>query len=779
MSPSTALRRCFQPPRALLGSASSPVRTYPRRSFATKPSPLPTVPTCPSPTCGCAATPAMPEGLDIDRTTPLNGAITGYAEHVLVCTGRDDWPSRIEEENSGDNLAADLKELFGRGGRLSDPFHNISVLNASFPSSVSPRPEIQSTSAYLLPSFKYVPFLPRVSFDSVEALARGYLLPDKLHSAHDGLSPVHRDRLLRKEAYQSLLPGVQDVKDVLVLICGHGGRDMRCGVMAPVLEREFEEKLEREGLTVATGPVPVGTTAAATIEGDISEKEGATARIGRISHIGGHKYAGNVIIYLPPGMKAEEGKTHPLAGHGIWYGRVEPAHVEGIVRETIMQGNIIADMFRGGINADRQIILPPDKDHAHFPLAEDGPGKPPSCLRGAGLGHSTVADWEPAVDEMSPCEHDVAFATRAGSIFVVAGSLLGGVAYYLLSPSSDATCLNDTTFVPYTITARESVSATSFVFTVSPRHPNPSLSYLLPLSRNWRYPLWSVEFKQPEVQIARHYTPLPPLRSEDALDGSLRFYVRSVGDGEMSSYLGRLGVGNQVWLRGPHAGFDLLGRLGACAHVVFLAGGTGVVPGLQAASAVLDQRSDTKVTLLWAVRSRQELQAAQRTPRPWWPLRKGVKPLVLGETLEAASPVGRQLQEMKTRYHDRLTIHVAISEEDARFDDKAIFKALTARPVHKAVKYDSTGCRLHDQGLHNQVSEFESLGAGCACPAPAGVIPGKNLFIVCGPDGFISHYAGPKVWLGGQQTQGPIGGVAARLREQHPALARDWLVLKL
>ena len=62
----------------------------------------------------------MPEGLDIDRTTPLNGAITGYAEHVLVCTGRDDWPSRIEEENSGDNLAADLKELFGRGGRLSD-----------------------------------------------------------------------------------------------------------------------------------------------------------------------------------------------------------------------------------------------------------------------------------------------------------------------------------------------------------------------------------------------------------------------------------------------------------------------------------------------------------------------------------------------------------------------------------------------------------------------------------------------------------------------------------
>lgn len=37
-----------------------------------------------------------------------------------MCTGRDDWPSKIEEERGGDNLAADLKELFGRGGTFSD-----------------------------------------------------------------------------------------------------------------------------------------------------------------------------------------------------------------------------------------------------------------------------------------------------------------------------------------------------------------------------------------------------------------------------------------------------------------------------------------------------------------------------------------------------------------------------------------------------------------------------------------------------------------------------------
>jgi hypothetical protein len=62
----------------------------------------------------------MPNGLEIDYKGKLNGVITAYREHVLICTGKDDWPSRIEEDNSGDNLAADLKELFGRGGVYSD-----------------------------------------------------------------------------------------------------------------------------------------------------------------------------------------------------------------------------------------------------------------------------------------------------------------------------------------------------------------------------------------------------------------------------------------------------------------------------------------------------------------------------------------------------------------------------------------------------------------------------------------------------------------------------------
>ncbi|CAK7224413.1 Altered inheritance of mitochondria protein 32 [Sporothrix curviconia] len=345
-TPLPAARRLFSS-----SPSSSSVKTSPKREKP--PLPFPTIPSCPSPTCTCEPAPELPENLPIDYKSPLNGLIGAYDEQVLVCTGTSDWPSRIEDANSGDNLAADLKELFGRGGTYSDPYHHVSVLNASFPASVPRNVALQSSSVYLLPSFTYVPFLPRLSFDAVEALAQGFLLPERLHKAHDGLlSPIHRDRLTRKPAVRSLLYGVREaISDVLVLICGHGGRDARCGIMGPVLQTAFEHELARVGFQVEQGPVEIDG-------GDGASAPTRTpARVGLISHIGGHKFAGNVIVYLPPSLRTPDGlAAHPLAGYGVWYGRVEPQHVEGLVQETVLQGRVVEDHFRGAINQQRQII---------------------------------------------------------------------------------------------------------------------------------------------------------------------------------------------------------------------------------------------------------------------------------------------------------------------------------------------------------------------------------------------------------------------------------------
>lgn len=56
-----------------------------------------------------------------------------YAEQVIICTGKDDWSSKIEDENSGDNLANDLKELLGRGGVFADVFILYSFVLSYFP----------------------------------------------------------------------------------------------------------------------------------------------------------------------------------------------------------------------------------------------------------------------------------------------------------------------------------------------------------------------------------------------------------------------------------------------------------------------------------------------------------------------------------------------------------------------------------------------------------------------------------------------------------------------
>ncbi|KAL9573887.1 hypothetical protein ACKAV7_002431 [Fusarium commune] len=361
---------------------------------------------------------------------------------------------------------------------------------------------------------------------------------------------------------------------------------------------------------------------------------------------------------------------------------------------------------------------------------------------------------------------------------IVVGIVFVGGGYYLLTPPSRPSTLNEITFVPYGITAREGISPTSFVITAVPRTPNPSLPYLNPSDNHWRYPLWSVEFKQPEVQISRHYTPLPPLSTEDPTDGSLRFYIRTVGDGEMSNYLGRRQVGEDVFLRGPHVGFELAERLGEHSRLVFLAGGTGVVPGIQAAKAVLEANEKSSVDLLWAVRKREEVQKSAPPRQSSWKFWQERKPTPLGTEVESPSPVTKRLQDLKMTYGDRLRIQVVVDEEGTRFQDRDISNAIAASPG--TVPSFNAGCRFHDQAMHVHASEFAlAEGPGCVCKHSEGTTPGKNLFIVSGPDGFIEYYAGPKIWLGGQQTQGPISGIAGNLQKQNPLLARDWLVLKM
>lgn len=110
------------------------------------------------------------------------------------------------------------------------------------------------------------------------------------------------------------LPGNPEMlKGSYVFVCSHGSRDRRCGVCGPPLVSKFREELEFYGL-----------------QGKVS--------VSPCSHIGGHKYAGNVIIY--------QSKIHrKVTGH--WYGYVQPDDVHVLLEKHIIKGEIVDRLWRG------------------------------------------------------------------------------------------------------------------------------------------------------------------------------------------------------------------------------------------------------------------------------------------------------------------------------------------------------------------------------------------------------------------------------------------------
>ncbi|XP_058112716.1 uncharacterized protein LOC131255846 isoform X1 [Magnolia sinica] len=110
------------------------------------------------------------------------------------------------------------------------------------------------------------------------------------------------------------LPGTSEtLKGSYVFVCSHGSRDRRCGVCGPALITKFKEEIDARGL-----------------QGQVS--------ISPCSHIGGHKYAGNVIIF-GPNLDGE------LTGH--WYGYVTPNDVPVLLEQHIGRGEIVDALWRG------------------------------------------------------------------------------------------------------------------------------------------------------------------------------------------------------------------------------------------------------------------------------------------------------------------------------------------------------------------------------------------------------------------------------------------------
>lgn len=147
-----------------------------------------------------------------------------------------------------------------------------------------------------------------------------------------------------------------------IFICGHNSRDTRCGIVGPLLQKEFMDRID-QGSKQPQGVL--GPSKLVSRDGKISNLRMMhpllDSTVSLISHIGGHAFAGNVVIYIPKKWKLRgSDNTSPLAGKGIWYGRVEPKHVWGIVEETIQNGRVIEELLRG-VHSTKELVKSDEK----------------------------------------------------------------------------------------------------------------------------------------------------------------------------------------------------------------------------------------------------------------------------------------------------------------------------------------------------------------------------------------------------------------------------------
>jgi NAD(P)H-flavin reductase len=312
----------------------------------------------------------------------------------------------------------------------------------------------------------------------------------------------------------------------------------------------------------------------------------------------------------------------------------------------------------------------------------------------------------------------------------------------------------DTTFVTYTLQAKQPVSSTASIFHLSPKHSSQQYDLYKDV---WKKGIWNVQFKQPQIQVLRAYTPLPPIDGHvEEEKGELRFLIRHDPHGEVSTYLHRLSIGAEIEMRGPYLEYELAKDV---RQVVFFAGGTGIAPALQVAHALFGNaeavgipsaQRQQRLHILWANRTREDClggtsdppPAGTVPPKPTWSglfTKQKTKPIPPVSAEKGA--IVEELEALKQRYPGQVTVEYFVNTEDTWIDEDAVARALS--------RFDESTPQASQE---------------------------RHQILISGPPGFIAHLAGPKEWRNGREEQGSVGRILARAISKNPHNVKVWKI---
>lgn len=343
-------------------------------------------------------------------------------------------------------------------------------------------------------------------------------------------------------------------------------------------------------------------------------------------------------------------------------------------------------------------------------------------------------------------------------IFISIAAFLGYRVYTWQTNPERSVVLNPRFFTPFILESREKVSSTSAVLNLLslPRGQNT-----VSVSEAWRTGVWSVQVMQPELQIARSYTPLPPIEGTEP--EQVRLFVRQEPQGEVSTFLHKINRGTIVHLRGPRVEYEIPDDVN---EILFLAGGTGIAPALQVVHTLFNHRLKStdqgpELRILWANRRREDsinglesssARLAQtglvpkiRKLADEWQAESPSQPKKATEEGAAPPPPPSQtclveeVENLKARHGGKLIVDYFIDEEGSYISESLL--------------------RTYLSGIDQTANEDGT--------------PRRKVILVSGPEGFVNVFAGPKTWQGGREIQGPLGGLLKKIDPQ------GWEIWKL
>jgi hypothetical protein len=238
----------------------------------------------------------------INQTNLLEGTVKPYSKHIVICEGpgtEREWPSKIEKQDGSfaQKIAMEVKKF---SEKL--PF-KILLTTSDEPSygakekrSKSEMEAESSDNVTILDSYDIMLFPHMLRFIGVKKEQIPQFVKECLVDSNTTIEGIISEPIQEKN---------------ILLICAHKKRDKRCAVAGPLLKEEFLHVLDEKNLL-------------------------QTTKVLMTSHFGGHKYAGNVIIYPD----------------GNWYGRVIPCHCNVIVEKHLIEGKVIKKLWRGMVSKE-------------------------------------------------------------------------------------------------------------------------------------------------------------------------------------------------------------------------------------------------------------------------------------------------------------------------------------------------------------------------------------------------------------------------------------------